>query len=108
MTYQIKKMKHFEMSNGVALTADLYRDGKLIAFLEDKGDGGGLAVRWAEGHVWSNPEEAKEIADFYSVHAPKDHWTQQFVALDYCDALELQVEWLIEMHQSKQLAKVGA
>ena len=108
MTFQIKKMKQMEMRNGVALTADLYRDGKLIAFLEDQGDGGGLAVRWAEGHVWSNPEESKHIADFYSAHAPKDHWTQEHVGADYANSLELQVEWLIEMHQAKQLAKVGA
>jgi hypothetical protein len=107
MKYQIKKMKQFEMSGGVALTADLYRDGKLIAFLEDKGDGGGLAVRWAEGHVWTNPEEAKHIADFYAEHAGKKHWTQEHVGSDYSNDVELQVEWLIEMHQSKQLAKVG-
>ena len=108
MTYQIKKMKTFELSGGVGLTADLYRNNKLIAFLEDKGDGGGLAVRWAEGHVWSNPEESQFVADFYNAHAPKDHWTQEHVGTDYADSLELQVEWLIEMHQSKQLAKVGA
>ena len=108
MSYQIKKMKHFELSGGVALTADLYRNNKLIAFLEDKGDGGGLAVRWAEGHVWSNPEESQFVADFYGAHAPKDHWTQEHVGADYADSLELQVEWLIEMHQAKQLAKVGA
>ena len=108
MTYQIKKMKHFELSNGVALTADLYRNGKLIAFLEDKGDGGGLWIRWAEGSFWDNSGESNLIADFYRAHAPKDHWTQEHVGADYADSLELQVEWLIEMHQSKQLAKVGA
>ena len=108
MTYQIKKLKHFEMSDGVALTADLYRNNKLIAFLEDKGDGGGLAVRWAEGTVWINPEESRAILEFYSAHASKDHWTQEHVNSDYAESLELAVEWLIEMHQAKQLTKLGA
>ena len=108
MSYQIKKMKQMEMRNGVALTADLYRNGKLIAFLEDQGDGGGLAVRWAEGLVWTNPEETQAILEFYSAHASKDHWTQEHFGAEYCNSLELAVEWIIEMHQSKQLAKVGA
>ena len=96
------------MSNGVALTADLYRNGKLIAFLEDKGDGGGLTVCWVEGHVWQNPEESKMIMDFYTLHADKTHWTQEHMNANYADSVELAVEWMIEMHQSKQLVLVGA
>jgi len=58
--YQIKSLKTFEMRNGVALTANLYRNNKLIAYLEDEGNGGGLSVRWAQGHVWNNPEERND------------------------------------------------
>jgi hypothetical protein len=108
MKYQIKSIKQFEMSNGVALTANLYRNNKLIAHLEDKGDGGGLAVRWAEGNVWQNPEESKMIMDFYTFHADKTHWTQEHINADYSDSIELAVEWMIEMQQSKQLVLVGA
>jgi hypothetical protein len=67
-----------------------------------------LAVRWAEGNVWQNPEESKMIMDFYTAHADKTHWTQEHINADYADSVELAVEWMIEMHQSKQLVLVGA
>lgn len=106
--YQIKSIKQFQMSDGVALTANLYRNNKLIAYLEDEGNGGGLAVRWAQGHIWQNPEESKMIVDFYTAHADKSHWTQPFMSEDYTNSVELAVEWMIEMQQAKQLSLVGA
>lgn len=106
--YQIKSIKQFQMSDGVALTANLYRNNKLIAYLEDEGNGGGLAVRWAQGHMWQNPEESKMIMDFYTAHADKSHWTQEHIGADYADSVELAVEWMIEMQQAKQLSLVGA
>lgn len=46
--YTIKNLKTFIGHEGHGYNADLYRDGKKVAFLIDAADGGELTIHWAD------------------------------------------------------------
>jgi hypothetical protein len=103
--YGFEKMKLMQMSNGVALTADLYRDGKLVAMIEDQGNGGNLRVMWIEGH-WKNPAEEALLLAHYKLVRPEGHWTAE-IDPEFKNT-EMAVEVLIDIDKAEKLAKKEA
>jgi D-lyxose ketol-isomerase len=105
MKYELKKLKQMKTRNGVALTADLYRDGSQVGYLEDLGNGGGLSIVWNEGH-WQNAAEENNVIEYYKNTVSDSHWTKQFFAeAERYSQIEMACEWIIEKIQIEKANK---
>jgi hypothetical protein len=99
MKYELKKLKQMKTRNGVALIADLYRDGQQVAYLEDLGNGGALSIVWQEGY-WKNEAEENNLIAYYESTCTETHWTKQFFAeAERYSKIEMACEWVIEKVQ---------
>src|SRR6185295_17062882 len=56
MNLSVKNVKTFRGQEGIGFTADLYLDGKKIAFVRDNAQGGGYDYEPARNHVGTTEE----------------------------------------------------
>ena len=98
--YEIKGIKTLSVRDGVALTANLYRDGRLVANVEDRGDGGCMWIHWNE----NSGLESALLVDWFN-KSEADHWTTSFKDSEFSDKCELAIEWLIDVAQNNKSAK---
>jgi hypothetical protein len=98
--YEIKGIKTLSVYDGVALTANLYREGRIVASVEDRGDGGCMWIHWNKN---SGIESALLLDWFDKLEA--NHWTTHFRNSEFSDKCELAIEWLIEIAQNNKSAK---
>lgn len=59
--YTVRKLKSFIGMEGYGFNADLYRDGKKVAFVIDDASGGCLDIQWVGGH---KSEEAAKLREY--------------------------------------------
>jgi hypothetical protein len=90
MKYELKALKTLNTSDGVAWTASLYKDGKRIATVENKGDGGST---WAYG---LSSAESVELTSWTRENCAGS-WVAEFINEPTSSDIELSLDFLYDI-----------